>query len=123
MDTNKKAIGRRIRAIRERLQLNQKEFGELVGCSNSMISSYEIGDQLPPLGKLMQIVSIGREKLKGISFDWVIFGVDMPSDRNEISEEEIQLLQMFRQLREEDRKAILRIAENAMVAKECQERD
>lgn len=48
MQPNKKLVGKRIQAIRLERGLTLKQFGELIGASESSISEWENGKYLPP---------------------------------------------------------------------------
>nr|DAE83999.1 MAG TPA: hypothetical protein [Caudoviricetes sp.] len=48
MKPNKKLVGKRIQAIRLERGLTLKQFGELIGASESSISEWENGKHLPP---------------------------------------------------------------------------
>ena len=63
------AIGRRIREIRG-FELNQAEFGKIIGIGQSQVSKYERGDILPPVEILLRIAVEGRK-----SVDWLLTGV------------------------------------------------
>jgi transcriptional regulator with XRE-family HTH domain len=51
-------IGLRIKELREKKNLSQEEFGELIGVSKQMISHYESGTNVPRSGKIKRIADI-----------------------------------------------------------------
>ena len=107
METTNKRIGHRIRMVRKQKKLTQEKFAALVGVSSKTISAYELGDILPTIDGLTRIAQIGN-----VTLDWIILGYDMP-DRPDMTDEEIKLLQMFRQVDRENKDTILKVAENA----------
>lgn len=113
MKVSRQAIGLRIRALRKETGLNQKDFAEILQVSHTTLSSYETGDAYPSIDVLARLV-----KTSGKSLDWIVFGATMPEvDQEEISEQEIRLLQLFRQARKIDRELLLRMAELVATAK------
>ncbi len=96
-------IGSRIQKIRKRLRLNQQELGSQLGLSANAISSYETGDATPPIRTLIAIAKLGN-----CTLEWLIMGTE---EEAKLTSEELLLLSLFRQSRDEDRETILRIAE------------
>jgi len=64
---NKREIGRRIRELRG-FEMNQKEFGKLLGINQSMVSRLEKGE-IPTVEMLLKI----SEKF-GKTTDWILKG-------------------------------------------------
>ena len=62
------AIGRRIREIRG-FEMNQADFGHLIGVGQSQVSKYERGEILPPVEVLVRIAAAG-----GKTLDWISLG-------------------------------------------------
>jgi len=60
---DKKEIGRRIRLIRTRLGLNQKEFGEKLGVATSSVSAYEKGETSPSFEVVAKIAKLGQTSI------------------------------------------------------------
>lgn len=113
MKISRQAIGLRIRALRKEAGVNQKDFAERLQVSHTTLSSYETGDAYPSVEVLSRLT-----KATGKSLDWIVFGATMPDvDQEEISEQEIRLLQLFRQAGGTDRELLLRMAELAATAK------
>jgi transcriptional regulator with XRE-family HTH domain len=69
MKTEREAVGRRIREVRLRLKMTQKQLGQHLGVVPSAVSAYESGCKFPPPDTLAKIVKIG-----GISYDWLFLG-------------------------------------------------
>lgn len=110
---NKKAIGLRIRKIREGLGLTQQEFGKLLNLSHASVSGYELGDSYPSVDCLIKIAELGR-----ISIAWLVTGnSEVGSLESSLPRDGIRLLKTFLQASEEDRRVILRVAE-AIAGKE-----
>ena len=68
-EIRKKAIGKRIRHIRQEKDLMQKEVATALGVSHSTLSRIENGELLPTTTQLMKL----QEKY-GVSVDWILFG-------------------------------------------------
>lgn len=67
-----KAVGERLKKIRQEHNLTQKEFGELFGMSANWVSSLEVGRLQPSLEALLEI------HLKwGVPYEYIIEGKDM----------------------------------------------
>lgn len=80
MSEEKTGIGERIREVRTRMELSQREFAELVDSSASSISGYELEDVPMPADVLRNIVI----KCK-VSGDWLLTGENptITKDENE----------------------------------------
>lgn len=63
-------IGNRIRAGREALGYNQKQFADRAGFNNSQVSNWESGLHRPSLDSCITL----RETF-GLSIDFIIFGI------------------------------------------------
>lgn len=69
MDT----LGKRIRFIRARLDLNQTDFAKELGLESAVaISKYESGQREPDMNKLINISNMGK-----VSLDWLLTGEDV----------------------------------------------
>jgi transcriptional regulator with XRE-family HTH domain len=106
---NKKEIGKRIRAVRQRLKMSQEKFAQYLGVTNSAVSSYETGDAYPSIPVLMKTSGLGH-----VTFDWLIMGHEMQSAGLEA--EEAKLVKAFRKSKRQDQLVILRVAENSALA-------
>jgi len=65
------SIADRILKVRKNLMLNQNEFAELIGISQSMVSFYESGRSEPDRKTLKSIADKGS-----VSFEWLLNGTD-----------------------------------------------
>ena len=68
-EKRKQEIGRRVRAVRKSLRLEQTELAEKMGVSQAIISQYEQGLTEIPLSFIEYL-----KKKHQISSDWLIFG-------------------------------------------------
>lgn len=103
----KEAIGLRIKSIREKLGLNQKQLAKLLKKSNSAVSGYEVGNSYPSIYTLSKIAEIS-----GVSIAWIILGDNLVGSLDKLlPEDDLRLLKAFHQASEEDRKFMLRAAE------------
>lgn len=86
-------VGLTIRMIRERLNLNQTQFGDKVGADQGAVSYWEKGKGLPNARALYNIA-----RLAGRSTDWVLTGEDWQIKEEDLirDEEERQFVWMFR---------------------------
>ncbi len=57
---NKKAVGARIRAIRENVGMTMVEFGEWLSTTQSAVSNWERGENLPNKYRIKRIATIGK---------------------------------------------------------------
>jgi DNA-binding XRE family transcriptional regulator len=55
---DRKALGQRIRTVRERLDMNVREFGDYMNVSRTSISNYELGSALPSLEFMQRLAEI-----------------------------------------------------------------
>lgn len=62
-------ITKRLKQIRKRAGMNQKEFAAALGdgCTQATISKYEQGDAEPPIDRLVKIADFGN-----VSLDWLV---------------------------------------------------
>lgn len=65
----RKAIGSRLRSLRESLELNQRDFAKKLGTTSNSYSRYEAGKIEIPLAILVNI-----SKTFEISLDWLLIG-------------------------------------------------
>ena len=79
MKTKKEEIGERIKILREKTQMNQKQFAELIGIKTQYLSNVEKGLNGITIDKLIKICNI-----TGATSDYIIFGT------NSISAHQIQ---------------------------------
>nr|DAJ67319.1 MAG TPA: helix-turn-helix domain protein [Caudoviricetes sp.] len=57
---DKKAVGARIRAIRENVGMTMVEFGEWLSTTQSAVSNWERGENLPNKYRIKRIATIGK---------------------------------------------------------------
>lgn len=62
----KEAAGKRLRTVREALDLNGKEFADAIGISKTRLSNWEAGRHTPDPELLLPI-----KHRYGLSFDWL----------------------------------------------------
>lgn len=99
----KKAFGRRLRDIRERRDLSQKQLAELLSTDVMQISRYERGIGLPSLETCVQLVAILK-----VSTDELLLGREGSGEELPISD--VRLLDKFQRLQElgkRDREAVI----------------
>ena len=63
------AMKDRIRLVRKQSKLNQTEFGEKIGATQAMVTSYETG-RVPPSDSMLKLIS----KEFGVSYAWLKTG-------------------------------------------------
>lgn len=71
MKTKKEEIGERIKILREKMQMNQKQFAELIGMKTQYLSNVEKGLNGITIDKLIKICNI-----TGATSDYIIFGTN-----------------------------------------------
>jgi transcriptional regulator with XRE-family HTH domain len=92
--TIKKTIGRRIRLVRENLNMTQSEFANKIKVSPATVSGWELGDIGISIAAAIRVA-----KFSAVSLDWLLMG---ESDRvsehpaEELTPEETRLLVAFR---------------------------
>ena len=59
-EIDKKAVGARIRAIREDIGMTMAEFGEWLETTQSAVSNWERGENLPNKYRIKRIATIGK---------------------------------------------------------------
>lgn len=74
MDDINKAVGNRIRIIRERADLTQEALGDIIGVEKATVSKYESGATKISYASLLKIAELGK-----VSLDWLIKGADLPT--------------------------------------------
>ena len=95
---NQKAIGRRIKAAREKKQLTQEQLAELVDLSTMHVSVIERGVKLPKLETLINIANV-----LDVSADVLL--QDVINNRAEIFSSEVSTL--MNKLPQEDQQRVL----------------
>ncbi|MFK3970184.1 helix-turn-helix domain-containing protein [Pseudomonas sp. NPDC087358] len=95
-------VGDRLRDERERLGLNQTDFGTLLGVSRGTQKNYELGANSLDLRYVAALVT------HGVDAGFVLTGRRSPSPDKGLSETEQTLVEQFRTVPADDQKAILR---------------
>ncbi|WP_039917606.1 helix-turn-helix domain-containing protein [Cellvibrio mixtus] len=98
-------IGDRLRKERERLGLNQPEFGAIAGVSKTTQFNYEKGDRSPDAEYLAAIAGAGVDVL------YVLTGTRSTPDAESLSPRAAALLNNFENMADEDKRAIERLAD------------
>ena len=104
------AFGRRLKELRKRRGLSQKELAEIISVHYLQISQYETGTYFPTVGKLIDIA-----KALQVSMD-DLFG-DVVPDEKQVSN--LRLLRRFRELEtlpKEDQDTAIKLID-ALIAK------
>lgn len=96
--------GERLREERDRLGLNQTDFGTAAGVSRGTQKAYELETSSPDVRYLMSLQGLG------VDVHYVLTGSRVSTDAGTLSEDEAQLVEQFRQLPEEDRNSVRRMA-------------
>ncbi|NWB91625.1 helix-turn-helix transcriptional regulator [Pseudomonas agarici] len=96
-------VGDRLRAERERLGLNQTDFGVLAGVSRGTQKAYELETGSPDLRYLAAL-----EKA-GVDTQYVLSGVRTSISLEALNSAEAKLIESYRTLPEFDQQATLRI--------------
>lgn len=66
LELDNRELGKRIKNVRDNLELTQPEFGARIGVSRNTLASWETGNRRPELGHLYKIARIG-----GVTLDWL----------------------------------------------------
>ncbi|MBN5301014.1 helix-turn-helix domain-containing protein [Serratia marcescens] len=82
-------IGDRIREERKKFNLNQGDFAKLADCSRNAQAMYERDETAPGAGYLVRLAEIGADVL------YILTG-NRSSSSGEISNDELELIQLYR---------------------------
>lgn len=91
------AAGERLREERDRLGLNQTDFGTQAGVSRGTQKAYELENSSPDVRYLMALQGMG------VDVHYVLTGSRVASDGSSLSPDESGLLEQYRKLPEADR--------------------
>jgi len=98
-------LGKNIKHLRKLLDYKQRELGGFIGVTTSMVSSYEIGRNIPSLEILIKLRNIFKVDLESLVFKKIWNGepfTPLGSPPPELKVEELKALQdAMRLLREE----------------------
>jgi transcriptional regulator with XRE-family HTH domain len=109
----KKAFGRRLRDIRERRDLSQKQLADLLSTDVMQISRYERGIGLPSLETCVQLAAILK-----VSTDELLLGEEPRGAALEISD--VRLLDKFQRLQrlnKRDREAVIILIDGVLASR------
>lgn len=105
------SAGERLREERDRLGLNQTDFGVQAGVSRGTQKAYELETSSPDISYLMALQGMG------VDVQYVLTGMRISTEVGNLSADEAGLLEHYRQLPEADRagaaKMITALAEMA----------
>lgn len=90
------ALSMRLKRLREENNLTQSDLAKRIGVTTASISKYELGTVIPDVEKL-----IGYGKIFQVSVDYLVGlsdGVNDTIKPIEYSSEEVELLELFKQL-------------------------
>lgn len=96
-------VGERLREERDRLGLNQTDFGISAGVSRGTQKAYELESSWPDVRYLVALQGMG------VDVHYVLTGSRHTIDAASLSEEEASVLEKFRSLPESDRAAVKRL--------------
>lgn len=99
------ALGERLKEERERLGLNQADFGTIGGVNRNSQANYEKGERSPDASYMAAVAAIGVDVL------YVITGARTPSREEGLSEREKAVLDNYRALPEGDQAAVQRLTD------------
>jgi transcriptional regulator with XRE-family HTH domain len=112
---NMDAINARIKELREKLGLNQTEFANKIGVTSQFISTIEGGKAKFTRDKI-QLVCLTF----GVQEEWLRDGVgDMMDDEALLSNQEYQLLELFRKLSPRAREFLIEYAKKLISDEEA----
>ena len=102
------SIGTRIKQRRKELGLTQVQIKQETGISSGNMSEIENGNKLPSTPALISLSTV-----LDCSIDWMLKG-EAPNRENYFlsDEREVQLLDGFREMSEEDKEELIEILEN-----------
>ena len=105
---DKKALGEKIKIAREWTGLNQTEFGKKIGVSKQALSNIERGVYWPGIDTLENIAVVCGLTLNDFSEEFTTDRKieEKRSEYNAITDRERRLVNRFRLLREDQRKAL-----------------
>lgn len=108
MDNNFTAMGTRLKLERERLGLKQTDLINLVDVSIPALSTYENGKRFPNLELLAALHAIGYD------IHYVITGEYANTGIADFSKEETEWLEIYRQLDNDDRERLIKMAKSLL---------
>jgi transcriptional regulator with XRE-family HTH domain len=103
-------VGDRLRDERERLGLNQTDFGQKVGVSRGTQKAYELGANSPDLRYVAALQSIGAD------IEYILTGERPGPSAEELTPLDKQLLSKFLILPDADKQTVLRVVAGMALA-------
>lgn len=91
MSSQSSVLGTRIRDLREKNELTQKELSSMIGLTPKMISFYENNQRTPPIDVLVKLA-----KIFDVTVDYLIGNPTSNNSVKNISFRELNLLQYYR---------------------------
>lgn len=98
-------VGERLRAERDRLGLNQTDFGVAAGVSRGTQKAYELESSSPDIRYLSTLQDMG------VDVHYVLTGVPAAADADGLTAEEAKVLEQYRSMSEESKASVARVAE------------
>ena len=103
-------LGKQIKKCRAKAKLTQLELGKMLGVGKSNISMYESGTRVPPLDiikKMTEIFNVDMNYLIG-------YQENKSPTAQELSDGELKLLQLFKEVPEDQQEMLLEMIEVAL---------
>lgn len=97
------ALGERLREERERLGLNQEEFGQIGGVNRNTQGKYEKGERSPDSDYMAAAAAAGVDVL------YVLTGARAPVANDGLSQDEAKVIEQYRSLPEQDKASVVRL--------------
>lgn len=101
-------VSKSIRQLRERHDLTQEQFGTIAGVSAMAVSQWENGRAVPRMGaiqKLSDFFGVPKSTIMGDAVNYAVVEIPQP-----LSDNEQQLVDLYRQLSPEYREMLLKTA-------------
>lgn len=98
-------VGERLREERDRLGLNQTDFGVAAGVSRGTQKAYELESSSPDIRYLSTLQGMG------VDVHYVLTGNRAPVDADGLTAEEAKVLEQYRTMSPESRASVERVAE------------
>ncbi|MDA7086523.1 helix-turn-helix transcriptional regulator [Pseudomonas sp. SA3-5] len=98
-------VGERLREERDRLGLNQTDFGIAAGVSRGTQKAYELESSSPDIRYLSTVQGMGVDVL------YLLTGNRAAADGESLSAGEAKVLEQYRSMTEESRASVERVAE------------
>ena len=103
MHLSREAVGNRLQQERKRIGLNQDDFAQKVGVAKRTLAGYEGGTGDVGATVLALAAELGVDVL------YIVTGARTPQHDGSITPEEIQVIEQYRLLPEQDRASVARL--------------